>query len=373
MKSIYWLNELSYTSNYLKTSTLKKNRLSQLILAISAKEEKNVMPILHQMHAQNEAMTLCKDLANAPGNLCTPTYLAHQAKALAKKYKTLSVSVMDEKELKKEGMGLILAVSQGTKQPPQLITLQHNGSPKKMKPIVLIGKGVTFDTGGINLKTGAGMDEMRYDMCGAATVFAIMQAAAEMKWPINLIGVAVAVENFPAYEAVKPGDIVKSLSGKTVEILNTDAEGRLILADALTYVSRFQPRFVFDIATLTSSIVNALGGYGCGIFSEDDELAHALCHAGDATGDRAWRMPMWAECDDELKTPFADLSNISFTNSAYARSIVAARFLAQFAKNYRWAHIDIAGIAWRSGRQKGATGRPIPLLMNFFCEQLKKL
>ncbi len=312
-------------------------------------------------------MSLAKDLGNLAPNICTPTYLAKQAKDLAKSHK-LKVSILEEKDMEKLGMGSLLAVAQGSEQPAKLIVLEYHGSGKKDNPIVLVGKGVTFDTGGISLKPGADMDEMKFDMSGAASVLGTLHAIAEMKLPINVVGIIPATENMPSGKAAKPGDVVTSMSGQTIEILNTDAEGRLILCDALTYAERYNPKVVIDIATLTGACVIALGNFTTGLMSNDNELAEALLSAGEQAGDRAWQLPLWDEYQDLLRSNFADIANIG---GRAAGTITAACFLSRFTKKYRWAHLDIAGTAWKSGKEKGSTGRPVPLLTQFLISQAK--
>ncbi len=306
-------------------------------------------------------MELTKRLGNLPGNVCTPTYLADQARAMAREWK-LGVEIHDRRAIEKLKMGSFLSVAKGSAQEPRLIVLKYNGGAKSGKaaaPVVLVGKGITFDSGGISLKPGAAMDEMKYDMCGAATVLGTLRAAAELKLKINLVGVVVTCENMPSGNANKPGDIVTSMSGQTIEILNTDAEGRLILNDALTFVSRFKPATVIDIATLTGACVVALGGVNSGLFTEDDKLAADLLSAGRAMNDPAWRLPLDEAYDEQLKSNFADLANIGTPGQAGA--IVAAVFLKRFAQGYPWAHLDIAGTAWKGGAAKGASGRRVPL------------
>jgi leucyl aminopeptidase len=314
-----------------------------------------------------QGMSLAKDLGNLAPNICTPTYLAKQAKDLAKTHK-MRASVLEEKDMEKLGMGSLLAVASGSDQPAKLIVLEYPGSGKKEKPVVLVGKGVTFDTGGISLKPGADMDEMKFDMSGAASVLGTLHAIAEMKLPINVVGIIPATENMPSGKAAKPGDVVTSMSGQTIEILNTDAEGRLILCDALTYAERYNPEAVIDIATLTGACVIALGNFTAGLMSNDDELAQQLLVAGEQAGDRAWQLPLWDEYQDLLKSNFADIANIG---GRAAGTITAACFLSRFTKKYRWAHLDIAGTAWKSGKDKGSTGRPVPLLTQFLIERAK--
>jgi leucyl aminopeptidase len=294
--------------------------------------------------------------------------LADQAKVLAKKFK-LKVTILEEKDMEKLGMLSLLSVTRGSRQPAKLITLEYHGSDKKQKPIVLVGKGITFDSGGISLKPGAEMDEMKYDMCGAASVLGTMQAVAEMGLKLNLTIVIPTCENMPDGAASKPGDIVKSMSGQTIEILNTDAEGRLVLCDALTYSAKFNPDTVIDIATLTGACVIALGHVATGLFSNEDKLAKELLTAGEQTQDRAWHMPLWDEYQPLLDSNFADMQNIG---GRAGGSITAACFLARFTKDYRWAHLDIAGTAWKSGKDKGATGRPVPLLAQYLINRAAK-
>jgi leucyl aminopeptidase len=314
-------------------------------------------------------MALAKDLGNLPGNVCTPTYLASKAQALAKAHKTIKTTVLEEKDMKKLGMGSLLSVTQGSNQPAKLITLEYHGTDKAHKPIVLVGKGITFDTGGISLKPGAEMDEMKYDMCGAASVLGTLKAIAEMGLKINVVGVIPTCENMPSGQATKPGDIVTSMSGQTIEILNTDAEGRLILCDALTYSKKFSPDTVIDIATLTGACVIALGHVASGMFSNEDKLAKELLAAGEQSHDRIWQLPLWEDYQPLLDSNFADMQNIG---GRAGGTITAACFLARFTKEYRWAHLDIAGTAWKSGKEKGATGRPVPLLTQYLINRIEK-
>ncbi|MFA6313853.1 MAG: leucyl aminopeptidase [Sterolibacterium sp.] len=306
-------------------------------------------------------MNLAKDLGNLPGNVCTPTYLAEQALEL-RRQSGLKVEVLDQAHMEKLGMGSLLSVTRGSHQPPKFIVLRHNGGKRGDKPVVLVGKGVTFDSGGISLKPGPEMDEMKYDMSGAASVLGTMKAIAELALPSNVIGLIPTVENMPGGSASRPGDIVTSMSGQTIEILNTDAEGRLILCDALTYAERFEPACVIDIATLTGACVIALGHVASGMFANDDGLARDLLNAGQNAYDRAWRLPLWDDYQEQLKSPFADMANIG---GRAAGTITAACFLSRFAKKFDWAHLDVAGTAWKSGEKKGSTGRPVPLLTHF--------
>lgn len=311
-------------------------------------------------------VSYAKDLANSPPNICHPTYLARQARALQKKSKKLKVEVLEEADMKKLGMGAFLSVSRGSEQPGKLISMSFTGTNKTQKPIVLVGKGITFDTGGISIKPSAAMDEMKFDMGGAASVFGVMQALAEIEPEINVVGVVAAAENMPDGKASRPGDIVKTMSGQTVEILNTDAEGRLVLCDALTYVKKFKPATVIDIATLTGACIVALGHIPSGMLANNDALAQELLTAGNESLDRLWELPLWEEFGEGLKSNFADMANVG--NRA-AGTITAAIFLSRFTKDYQWAHLDIAGTAWNSGANKGATGRPVPLLMEFILKR----
>jgi len=311
-------------------------------------------------------MDLARDLGNLPGNVCTPRYLADRAVDLGREHPDVKVKILERKEIEELGMGSFLSVTNGSDEPPRFIILEYEQSARKRQPFVLIGKGITFDTGGISLKPAADMDQMKYDMCGAATVLGVFRAIAELKSKINLIGLIPACENMPSGRATKPGDIVKSMSGQTIEVLNTDAEGRLILADALTYAERYEPEAVVDVATLTGAMVVALGHVACGVFSNNDALARALVAAGDDAYDRAWQLPMWDDYQDGLNSNFADFANVA---GRAAGSVVAACFLSRFAKKYDWAHLDIAGIAWKDGKDKGATGRPVPLLATWLFAQ----
>ncbi len=316
---------------------------------------------LVQGQAIAAGMGLARDLGNLPGNICTPGYLAEQALALSREG-GLKAEVLEQKDMEKLGMGSLLSVARGSRQPPKFIILRHSGGKARQKPIVLIGKGITFDSGGISLKPGAEMDEMKYDMSGAASVLGTMKALARMKLPLNVIGLVPSAENMPGGDASRPGDIVTSMSGQTIEILNTDAEGRLILCDALTYAERFDPECVIDVATLTGACVIALGHVATGLFANNDALAGELLNAGQDAWDRAWHMPIWEDYQEQLKSPFADMANIG---GRPAGSITGACFLSRYAKKFAWAHLDIAGTAWKSGKDKGSTGRPVPLLTHF--------
>ena len=303
---------------------------------------------------------MTRDLGNLAPNLCTPTYLGETARKLAEEFPDVKVQVLERPQIEELGMGSFLAVAQGSEQPPRFIVLEYRNAPKKARPVVLIGKGITFDTGGISIKPAGDMDQMKFDMAGAASVLGTFRAVAELKAAVNLVGLIPTCENMPSGKAVKPGDIVRTMSGQTVEVLNTDAEGRLILCDALTYAERFDPEAVVDVATLTGAIVIALGHAACGVFSNNDALSRALVAAGDEAYDRAWPMPLWDDYHEGLESNFADFANVA---GRAGGSIVAACFLSKFAKKFDWAHLDIAGVAWREGKEKGATGRPVPLLV----------
>ncbi len=311
-------------------------------------------------------MALTRDLANLPANVCTPSYLGTRARELARRHKAVRARVMDEPEIKRLKMGAFLSVTRGSEQPPRLIVLEYRGGKPSEAPVVLVGKGVTFDSGGISLKPGLGMDEMKFDMGGAASVLGSIEAIATIGAKMNLVGVIPACENMPSGRATKPGDIVTAMSGKTIEVLNTDAEGRLILCDALHYARRFKPRAMVDIATLTGACVIALGAHCSGLFSNDDDLAKDLDAAGQRADDRAWHMPIAEEYTEQLKSNFADLANIG---GREAGAVTAACFLGRFTEGVKWAHLDIAGTAWLSGARKGSTGRPVPLLVDWLLGQ----
>jgi leucyl aminopeptidase len=304
-------------------------------------------------------MDFAKDLGNLPGNVCTPRYLGERAQELARQFPEVKVTVLERPQIEALGMGSFLSVTNGSDEPPRFIVLEYEQAQRKQKPLVLVGKGVTFDTGGISIKHAADMDQMKFDMCGAASVLGAFRSIAELKPKLNLVGLIPACENMPSGRATKPGDIVKTMSGQTVEVLNTDAEGRLILADALSYAERYEPEAVVDIATLTGAMVIALGHVASGLFSNSDTLARALLAAGDDAYDRGWQLPLWEDYQEGLASNFADFANIA---GRAGGSITAACFLSRFAKKYDWAHLDIAGTAWKEGKEKGATGRPVPML-----------
>jgi leucyl aminopeptidase len=361
--------DAAYRFDRMKSKRESARGVRHLTLLVSERSELAAGQTgLKQGAAMAHGMSLAKDLGNLPGNVCTPAYLADAARTLAKEYK-LGVHVLERKDMEKLGMGSLLSVARGSHEPPKLIILKYDGGKRGEKPYALVGKGVTFDTGGISLKPAPEMDEMKFDMCGAASVLGTLRAVAELKLPINVVGIVPATENMPGGSATKPGDIVTTMSGQTIEILNTDAEGRLILCDALTYAERFEPKTVVDIATLTGACVIALGHVASGLFANDDALAAELLAAGQSTHDRAWHLPLWDDYQEQLKSNFADFANIG---GRPAGSVTAACFLARFTKKFKWAHLDIAGIAWKSGAAKGATGRPVPLLTQYLIDQAAK-
>ncbi len=351
-----------------KSETRKPLRKVTYLIDSRADLPQSELAISHA-EAISQGHSFTKDLANLPGNICHPTYLAEQAEAMAEQYGPMNVNVLDESELKEMGAGAFVSVAQGSEQPGKMIAMEYMGGTNDEKPLVFVGKGITFDTGGISLKPGAGMDEMKFDMGGAASVFGLMKAVAEMELPINVIGFVAAAENMPASNATRPGDVVTTLSGQTVEILNTDAEGRLVLCDALTYIEKYDPEIVIDIATLTGAVIIALGHHATGLMSNHNPLAHEIENASDMTHDRVWRLPIWEDYHSQLKSNFADFSNLG---GRPAGSITAGCFLAKFTKKYRWAHLDIAGTAWKSGAQKGATGRPVSLLSQIVLNRVEK-
>ena len=364
-------HEKIYRNDVLKSKKdLATSGVKKIVLAVPARMAVTAKNALAQGLALANGVDLTKELGDLPPNVCTPTYLANAAKKLARDFK-LGIEVLDRKQLEALKMGSFLSVANGSDQPPKFIVLKHMGGKAKDAPVVLVGKGITFDSGGISLKPGAAMDEMKYDMCGAASVLGTLRAIAEMNLKLNVIGVIAASENMPSGRATKPGDIVTSMSGLTIEILNTDAEGRLVLCDALTYVERFKPAVVIDIATLTGACIVALGNHNSGLFTRHDEahdkLANELLAAGITSSDTAWRMPIGDAYQDQLKSNFADLANIGTPG---AGSVTAACFLENFTKKYTWAHLDIAGTAWKSGSAKGATGRPVPLLTTFLINRV---
>lgn len=363
-------HEQAYRSDTLKS---KKDPVNGGVKKLAFAVESSAAPAARNAVAQSLAIAngidLTKELGNLPSNVCTPGYLADTARKLAREYE-FGVEVLDRKQLQALKMGSFLSVTNGSDEPPKFIVLKHMGGKAKDAPTVLVGKGITFDSGGISIKPGSGMDEMKYDMCGAASVLGTFRAIGEMKLKLNVIGVIPSTENMPSGSATKPGDIVTSMSGQTIEVLNTDAEGRLVLCDALTYVERFKPAVVVDIATLTGACITALGHHNSGLFTRDDpahdQLANDLISAGKHTGDTAWRMPIEDAYQEQLKSNFADIANIG---GPAGGSVTAACFLERFTKKYTWAHLDIAGSAWKSGAAKGATGRPVPMLTEFLIRR----
>ena len=355
-------------ASYSYTHTLSKPKARTLQQVVFSADTVSTPARSAVAHAQAlvAGVELAKEWANRPANHCTPSMLGDAAKSLAKGA-AFKCEVMGPKEVAKLGMGAFIAVAKGAAEPLRFIVLQYKGAPTRHAPVVLVGKGITFDTGGISIKPAAEMDEMKYDMCGAASVLGVFKALAELKPAINVVGLIVATENMPDGLAVKPGDVVTSMSGQTIEILNTDAEGRLVLCDALTYAERFKPQAVIDIATLTGACVVALGSVRSGLFSSNDALAQSLQAAGDASGDPCWRMPLDDDYAEGLKSRFADVANVA---GRQAGAVTAAKFLQRFTKAYPWAHLDIAGTAWRSGAAKGATGRPVGLLLNYILAQV---
>jgi leucyl aminopeptidase len=357
-----------YQPNALKSDKEPENKLESVAIYCHDDEAPSARNGLLQGQAIAEGVRFTKRLGDLPGNICTPSYMADQVVELGKNHLDMNVKIIDEAEMREMGMGSLLSVSRGSRQPAKLIVIEYQGGNVRSKPVVLVGKGLTFDAGGISLKPAAGMDEMKYDMCGGATVIGTLLAAVKMQLPLNIVGLVPASENLPDGEANKPGDIVTSMSGKTIEILNTDAEGRLILCDTLTYAERYKPEVVIDLATLTGACLVALGRVPSGLLGNDDALCDELIAASEAACDSVWRLPLWEEYQEQIKSPFADLANVGGKD---AGTITAACFLSHFTKNFRWAHLDIAGTAWRSGSNKGATGRPLPLLIQFLINRAR--
>ena len=372
-RDIYWktrvalgaLSDALYWYDDFQSRPSKDTRISRVgVLAEAGTRTGTALAVKHGQ-ALDDGMALARDLANTPPNVCNPSYLADEIVKLADG-DTVTVEVLEEERIEELGMGAFMSVTRGSRTPGKLIVAQYRGGAPDDAPIVLIGKGVTFDTGGISIKPSGSMDEMKFDMCGAATVTAALVATAAAELPINLVSIAAAAENMPDGQASRPGDIVTTMSGQTVEILNTDAEGRLLLCDALTYAERFKPKSVVDVATLTGAMVVALGSHASGLFSNDDSLSDALVAAGQTSGDRAWPMPVWREYQSQLRSNFADFANVG---SRAAGAVTAACFLSRFARKFSWAHLDVAGTAWRTGAAKGATARPAPLLFQYLLDQ----
>ena len=375
-RDIYWkvrrLVESTLGAMYV-TGELKSNKdvkygyLRTMAINIPATSEATAAhTAIQDGMAINTGVELARTLGNLPANICTPSYLAKQAEKLGKDHSKIKVTVLDEEDMKKLGMGALLSVARGSREPARLVSMEYRGGAKGGKPVVLVGKGVTFDSGGISIKPSQAMDEMKFDMCGAASVLGTLKACAELKLPLNVVGIIPTTENLPDGNASKPGDVVTSMSGQTIEVLNTDAEGRLILCDALSYCKKFDPEVVVDIATLTGACVIALGSHAAGLLGNDDELSQQLLTAGSYAGDRAWALPLWEDYQPQLDSNFADMANIG---GREAGTITAACFLSRFAGDYRWAHLDIAGVAWKQGKEKGATGRPVPLLTQFLLDR----
>lgn len=349
------------TSKNKKSKAVKASKLKRCRFQLTT-DNTQVRQTLREADAIAYGANLARELGNLPPNICTPNYLVGQAKKLKRTSAKLSLKVLQEKDMKRLNMGAFLSVSQGSSEPGYLICMKYQGASKAKPPIAIVGKGITFDTGGISIKPSATMDEMKFDMSGAGSVLGVLAACVRLKLPVNVVGVLACAENMPSGKASKPGDIVTTLSGQTVEILNTDAEGRLVLCDALSYVQRYKPECIIDIATLTGACVVALGQVTSGLMANDQALADALLKAGKLSGDRTWQLPMWDDYQSQLDSNFADIANIG---GRWAGTITAACFLSRFTEDYRWAHLDVAGVAWHTGTKKSSTGRPVPLLMQF--------
>lgn len=358
---MFALSQAIYRYETHKSEPSKTKLIRSISILTDKRSESAVRRAVKEGNALKQGLDLAKDLGNEPPNVAHPTYLLKQARAIGKADK-VTVSALDEKRMTELGMGAFMSVSQGSAQPGKMIIIEYKGGKRGAAPVALVGKGITFDTGGISLKPGPAMDEMKYDMCGAAAVLGATKAVIEAKLPINLVTVVAAAENMPSGKASRPGDIVETMSGQTVEILNTDAEGRLVLCDALTYVQRFKPSAVVDVATLTGAVIIALGSHATGLFANDDDFAKELLDAGERCGDRAWHLPLWDDYQKQLNSNFADMANIG---GREAGSVTAACFLSRFAKDITWAHLDVAGSAFQGGAAKGATGRPVHLLFSF--------
>ncbi|WP_409523428.1 leucyl aminopeptidase [Nitrincola sp. MINF-07-Sa-05] len=360
---VEWVSTDFYQYDTTKSKKAEAIKLEQISILLSDDDTELGESALLDGVAIANGINTARELGNLPGNICTPSYLAERAIALAEEFDSIEVEILDEEAMGELGMNSLLSVGKGSAQPSRLIVIKYSGDDSGSDPHVLIGKGITFDTGGISLKPGANMDEMKFDMCGAASVIGTAEAIAEMQLPINVVVIVAAAENMPSDRASKPGDVVTTLSGQTVEILNTDAEGRLVLCDALTYAKRFNPASVVDVATLTGACIIALGHHATGLMSNNEELADSLLQAGDYASDRAWPLPLWDDYQELLDSNFADIANIGGRS---AGTITAGCFLSRFTKEYRWAHLDIAGVAWNSnGKEKGATGRCVPLLSQY--------
>lgn len=366
MASISALNDTFYSFNHYKSSPDAASTLKTVALHADARSRASVARAVRHGQAALAGLDWARDLGNQPPNICNPSFLLKEARKLSRK-PNVSVSALDEKKMTELGMGAFMAVTQGSSTPGKMIIIRYNGAKKASEaPVVLIGKGITFDTGGISIKPSANMHEMKWDMCGAATVMGATRAAIDARLPINLVTIVAAAENMPSGKATRPGDIVTTSSGKTVEILNTDAEGRLVLCDAITYSARYKPKAVIDVATLTGACIVALGNHATAVYANDDDLGDALIEAGEYSGDRGWRMPLWDEYQPSLKSQFADMANIG---TGGAGSVTAACFLSRFAEDMSWAHLDIAGTAFPRGPQNGATGRPVGMLFRYLIDQ----
>ncbi|WJG10081.1 leucyl aminopeptidase [Aliiglaciecola sp. LCG003] len=375
-RDVYWkvrqavetTQDSLYTFLQLKTKKGEPRRpLRKIVFNVPTRRELPIgeRAVEHGL-AISTGMKTTRDVANMPPNICNPRYLYDQAKGLAAEFSSLTIDSVNESQMADLGMNSYLAVGRGSVNESLMTIIHHNGGKSGQAPIVLVGKGLTFDSGGISIKAGEGMDEMKYDMGGAAGVLGTMHAIAALNLPLNVIGILAGCENMPDANAYRPGDILTTMSGQTVEVLNTDAEGRLVLCDALTYVERYEPELVIDVATLTGACVVALGAHATGVMSNHNPLAHELLNASEQSGDKAWRLPLWDEYQSQLESPFADMTNLG---GRAAGTITAACFLSRFTKKYNWAHMDIAGTAWRSGKDKGATGRPVPMLSQFLMNR----
>ena len=358
---ILQIDSLRYQLLDFKTKDQKSHALESVTFFLPGASDTAIKA--GEVIAQSVAMT--RTLANMPANICTPTYLGQQALELAKRHAQVETKVFDKKEIEAFGMGALLAVTKGSEEPPRFVEIKYHGAPKDQAPIVLVGKGITVDSGGLSLKPADAMPEMKYDMAGAASLIGTINACALLNLPINVVALLACAENMPSGTAIKPGDIVTSMSGQTVEIINTDAEGRLVLADALTYAERFKPEFVIDLATLTGAVIVALGSVNTGMMTNDDALAKLILEAAHDSEDKVWRLPLEAEYQSALDSPLADMLNATFDRTA--GSVTAACFLSRFTSSFRWAHLDIAGTAWVSGKKRNATGRPVPLLIELLC------
>ena len=368
-QAVLAIMEGMYRFDELKSEPPKQKRaLRKVVFHVADRSEASAAEAaIDRAVAIGEGITLAKDLGNLPGNVCTPTYLAERARQLGRQH-GFEVKALDRSAIEQLGMHAFLAVASGSRQPPALIVIEYHGGAHEAQPVVLVGKGITFDTGGVNIKSSADMEQMKFDMCGAASVFGAVRTAALMNLPLNVVGIIPAAENMPDGNAIKPGDVVTTMSGQTVEILDTDSEGRVVLCDALTYAERYKPAVLVDVATLTGAIVSALGEIATGVFSSSDALVREVLEAGDSAWDRAWHMPLWHEYQDTFKSDVADFANVGPHGDC---AITAACFLSRFTKRYPWVHLDIAGTASKSGDDKGATGRPVALLAHFLARRAR--